>query len=336
MGLSPRLKLVVNYFLGPLLFVIIAFSIYRQVAKQPDLKASLQLIKLSLANGGIAWLVPALLLMLVNWGIEALKWRKLVAVAVPISLSTAFKSVLSGVSFTMLTPNRMGEFLGRVLYLPDGSRMRTAFLTFLGSLSQLSITLFFGIVGLGYFFATRKDLGLPVPNEAFSIMVTGGIGIMLVTLFLLFNIGWLIRVLERVPQLTRYLSYLHLLGTIGRPVLLQLLAFSALRYLVFLLQYWLVFRSIQLAIPIADVFAGAAVLFLMLAIVPSIALAELGIRGKLSLLVFGFFTANTVGILVAATLVWIINIVVPAAFGSLLIFRIRLFQKNGKAIQPAK
>ncbi len=330
MGLSPRLKLAINYFLGPLLFIVIAYSIYRQVLSQPDLRETWAVIKHRLLNGGLPWLLAAILFMLLNWGIEAIKWRKLVAVALPISFGRAFRSVLSGVSFTMLTPNRMGEFLGRVFYLPDGSRVRTAFLTMLGSLSQLSVTLFAGMLGIVYLYAVREKAGFVAPGEAISILLTAAIGGLSITLLLLFNIGWLIRVLERVPQLTRYLSYLHLLGTISKRILLQLLGLSGLRYLVFWMQYLFIFQAIDLPIGIGDVLAGTAVLFLVLAVIPSIALAELGIRGKVSLFIFGLFTTNTLGILVVSAIIWVINIVVPAALGSLLIIKVKLFANGNK------
>lgn len=70
-----------------------------------------------------------------------------------------------------------------------------------------------------------------------------------------------------------------------------------------------------------------AVFFLALAIVPTIALAEVGIRGALSLQLFGLVSSNMLGILFAATGIWLINRIIPASAGSMLVLRIKLFKK---------
>ena len=78
-----------------------------------------------------------------------------------------------------------------------------------------------------------------------------------------------------------------------------------------------------------DAACMACVLFLVLAIVPTVALAELGFRGKVSIQLFGLLSANTIGILATAAGIWIINLVSPAIAGSLLILGIRLFRNRG-------
>ena len=78
-----------------------------------------------------------------------------------------------------------------------------------------------------------------------------------------------------------------------------------------------------------DAACMACVLFLVLAIVPTVALAELGFRGKVSIQLFGLLSANTIGILATAAGIWIINLVIPAIAGSLLILGIRLFRNRG-------
>jgi hypothetical protein len=70
------------------------------------------------------------------------------------------------------------------------------------------------------------------------------------------------------------------------------------------------------------------VMFLALAIVPTIALAELGLRGQLSIHLFGLFSNNTLGIVLTATGIWLINLIVPALAGSLFILGIKLFRSK--------
>jgi hypothetical protein len=70
------------------------------------------------------------------------------------------------------------------------------------------------------------------------------------------------------------------------------------------------------------------IMFLAMAVVPTIALAELGLRGKLAVLLFGVASTNTLGIVLAASGIWLINLVVPALAGSLFILGIKLFRNK--------
>jgi hypothetical protein len=51
----------------------------------------------------------------------------------------------------------------------------------------------------------------------------------------------------------------------------------------------------------------------------------LGVRGKISLYVFGLFCTDELGILVASGAIWLINIILPAFAGSLIMLSVRLF-----------
>ena len=80
-----------------------------------------------------------------------------------------------------------------------------------------------------------------------------------------------------------------------------------------------------------------SVVFLVMAVIPTIALfTDLGVRWKTSISVLQLFSPNIVGILAASLLIWIINLVIPALLGSLLILDIRLFKhRAGKRSDPA-
>ena len=95
--LNRRLKIFINYFLGPLLFVWLGYSIYRQIIKQPQLEASWFRIKQSFQSYKISYLIGAILLIAANWGMEAWKWMISVRTFYPMQFRQAFKAVLSGV-----------------------------------------------------------------------------------------------------------------------------------------------------------------------------------------------------------------------------------------------
>jgi hypothetical protein len=241
---------------------------------------------------------------------------------------------MTGVAFTMLTPNRMGEFLGRVLYLPDGSRIRSATLTMLSSLSQLIVTLGAGLIGLlaiGY-----RLNGATLQQAGFSSLLVYGLGYgtaicIVVGLLVYFEIGWFIRLIEKVPPVSRYAFFIHQIGEIGNRELLKILGLSLLRYGVFMAQYLMLFRFFQVQVDLPAAVWGTALMFLMLAIIPTVSLAELGVRGQVSLFVFSLFTSNSLGIVATAAGMWVINIILPAAAGSLLLLRVKLFSKADQA-----
>jgi Lysylphosphatidylglycerol synthase TM region len=326
-----KLKHFLNYFLGPLLFAGIGYSIYRQLSHEPKLSGHWQHIKDVINGGGKGYLMATLALMMVNWGLESKKWQILTSHVQPTSFWTAIKSVMAGVSFTMLTPNRMGEFLGRVLFLPDGSRIRAATLMVLSSLSQLVITLLCGVAGVLALMMLSPEIKaqtLGWSNLLVNSLLYGSFLVILIGLFIYFNIGWFIRQIEKLPAFSKYAYYMHIIGEIHYVELLKILSISILRYSVFLVQYALVFQFFEVGIPILPLVAGTAVMFLMLAIIPTIALVELGVRGQVSLFVFGLFSNNSLEILVATAVIWIINIIFPAVAGSFMLLTVKLFRKT--------
>jgi len=65
------------------------------------------------------------------------------------------------------------------------------------------------------------------------------------------------------------------------------------------------------------------VMFWILAIIPSFAIAELGIRGTVAKTLF-YYSKNTIGILTVTSGIWFINLFIPAFIGSLLILGIKI------------
>ena len=78
MQLNKNIKLFLNYFLGPLLFLWLAFSIYNQIRNQPGIAQSWREIKESFFSSRVLLLLAMILLMPLNWGLEGYKWQKLV------------------------------------------------------------------------------------------------------------------------------------------------------------------------------------------------------------------------------------------------------------------
>ncbi|MFN2438787.1 MAG: lysylphosphatidylglycerol synthase domain-containing protein [Chitinophagaceae bacterium] len=188
MVLNKNIKIFINYFLGPLLFVWLCYFIYHQIQNQPYLEDSWLHVKETFQTGEIFYLIFAFLLMPVNWGLEAFKWKLAVSIVHNLNFWQAFKAVLSGVSFSVTTPNRIGEYLGRIMYMPEGKRLKIIPITLIGSLSQILITLAFGTAGVFILRFHLLESGL-VSLIAFRFIA---FGLLVLTIVLaLFYLSWL-------------------------------------------------------------------------------------------------------------------------------------------------
>jgi hypothetical protein len=331
--LDKRLKIFLNYFLGPLLFIALSFSIYRHIVNQPDSKQAFLRIKESLYSEQGWKAILVIVLMLANWSCEAFKWRVLVGHIQKISFVTAFKAILSGlsVSLAMNTPNGSGEYIGRILYVKQGNRLRAITLTLVGSISQLIVTMVLGTIGL--FLLRDKFYNATSDTFHLSFHLSDAIayGCVAFTTFLAgvyFELSWLVRLIEKIPFVKKYSFFIQKLEDFRWQELLKVLIISALRYSVFVVQYLLLLQVFNVGIPIFTAFWLITIMFLALAVVPTIALAELGVRGRISIFLFGMYSTNTLGIVFTASAIWLINLVVPALAGSLFLLGIKLFRSK--------
>ncbi len=279
-------------------------------------------------TGTEAWkLIATILLMFVNWGLETLKWQLLLRHLHKISFGEAFKAILSGLAFALNTPNRIGEYGGRVLFIPDGKRVRAVSLTLAGSFSQLLVTLILG--GVGLFFLSDK-ITASVEFSSLHVWIT----VLEVLVFFIaiagciiyFKLGLLVKLFEKLPGVQIYSRHIDVLSEMNVTILLNVMILSFLRFLVFIIQYNLMLQMMQVEMGWWSGFWTVSVLFLLLATLPTIALLELGLRWEYSIMLFGLFSGNILGIYAAATGIWLINLVLPALAGSLFILGIRIFK----------
>ncbi|HYE55061.1 MAG TPA: lysylphosphatidylglycerol synthase domain-containing protein, partial [Chitinophagaceae bacterium] len=148
---NKNIKIILNYFLGPVVFLVLAYSIYRQVQRQPDWETSVAQLK-NVFSGELSWLIlVAFALMLVNWGLEARKWQLALRNLQHLSFWKAFKATFTGSTMASFTPNRTGEYVGRILYVQEGKRLQAIALTIICSMAQLQVTLYAGVAGLWFF-----------------------------------------------------------------------------------------------------------------------------------------------------------------------------------------
>ena len=266
--------------------------------------------------------------MFVNWGIESAKWKLLIKPLEEFTFSKAVRSVLAGCSVTMLTPNRIGEYGGRVMYVGEENRLKAISVTILGSISQLAVTMLVGAVGLWMLISEDEGqmIGYAFPwllNNA-VVWLSALAGVLLLLVY--FRIHLLIVLIGRIKMLRGLIKYVDVVDLFSRKQLLRILNLSFLRYLVFILQYVLLLKVMGVELPGMMSFWMLSIFYLTMVLLPTIGFIELPLRAITSVKLLGIYSSNVIGIQTAAFGIWLVNLVIPAIVGSLLIMGIKIMK----------
>lgn len=260
--------------------------------------------------------------MFINWSIEAFKWIILVKNFQIVSFKNAMKSTTMGIVFGLFTPNRLGEIPGKTILLQKENRAKGTLAASVGSFAQFTVTFIVGLIGIIFILFYLK-------NIAFRNIFTNSISILLIFLALLililyFNIEKTVRFLEKNKLSSIFFSKVEFISNYNNNKLIKVLILSLLRYLVFAMQFYLLLLFFNINLPTIIAFSSIFSIFLMINILPNFVVADLGIRGSISIFVLGQFIAIRPEIIEAPVLLWIINIVLPAILGQFFISKIKL------------
>jgi uncharacterized membrane protein YbhN (UPF0104 family) len=290
-----------------------------------------------LASNEFAQLFAALILLLFcNIGFEAFKWKLLIQQSEKVSLFTAYKAILGGMAVSVFTPNRVGEFMGRVFILKKTEPLTAILLTIVGSFSQLLVTVVAG--SIAYIIFAPQYLPLVIFESAWIVKgfsVTLAL-VSLLYVFLYFNISALHRVSFVVPSLysQKIRNGINAIAACPRRLLFIAVLLSTLRYLVFSTQFYLAIRLAGLGFTISQCMLVVPIMYLLLVIIPTVALTEIGVRGSISVFLFGLLTAthelnpnDALAVISASTLIWFINVAFPSLLGVLVVFKLKFFRR---------
>jgi hypothetical protein len=336
--MSPKIKKVLNLGLKVAILVASYLFIYYRFRDYEKMPLSWDgLLAVLSSTEVVLSLIGILLMMCANWSLEALKWQLLVSKSERIGFFTALKGVLAGITVSSFTPNRVGEYLGRVFILKQTNPWKGAFMTITGSMSQLLVT-----VVIGMFAFIRFAYSYFPWQEYFPLGVFWALSCMLilvvaVAVLLYFNIRIFEPVLRRftLKRWTNLRMHLKVFGEYRARDLMVVLALSLARYMVFSLQYFLLLKMFMMPIEFLDAMMIIACIYLFMAAVPTVALSELGVRGSLAMFFMGLYFADnfilsdaaSFSAVAASTAIWVINLVIPALIGSLFVLQLRFFKK---------
>lgn len=285
-------------------------------------------------RSGLALLLA---MMLVNWVLEAVKWKILIRPAEKVSLWKSFQAVLSGISVSIFLPNRTGEFLGRVFVLEKANRVEGSIITIIGSISQLLITVSAGMfAAIAFYYQYLHGSSVLHEYLGAGLVLLVPIVVFLLLLFF-FNLSALTPALRSVfrGRWERLAGYAAVFSGYGSWELAKVLIMSFLRYMVFSTQFFILLRMFDVPIHYPEAMVLIATIYLLMTVLPTFTMAELGIRGSVSVYVFSYYfvlmglsgNAFRPEVFAASSALWLINIVGPALLGTIFVFRLKFFRK---------
>ena len=304
--------------------VIVFFSfyfIYHQLVENKSFEELDISVLIDTVKKNKVYLVGVILMMFLNWLVEALKWRYMISKIENISIMTAYRAIFTGITVSTFTPNRIGEYGGRVFCLEQGDRIKAVFITVLCSMSQLLVTILFGSISL---FILFDEILIDKTFLSVSLLIF----LNLFLLFSYFNISHIVNFLGKFKLINSFKKYLEVLVMYNFKDLLIAFIYSNTRYFIFSLQFIILLHVFGINISFMDAILSVMLIFFFITITPTITIAEIGVRGSVAIFVLGLFSSNDIAILSSTTLLWLINLIIPAIIGSFFIFSLKFFRSK--------
>lgn len=264
---------------------------------------------------GLLCFSACLLLIPVNWGIEALRWKIITTPVEAVSYKTATHSVYSGVCLGNLAPGRATEFLAKIIFFQPENRPRITVLHFLNGMLQLSVTVIAGLLALGIHI---NGFG---KEHAWMAYAAGGLGIaVLLTLGLcLFRISPILNFVSGKLSKNKHLPDFNYPFTPA--LILKLFSLSAIRYCVFFSQMALLIYLFHRQGFTLFLLSEIALYFLITTIIPMISVLEGPIRAAIALVVFKDSGISDTVLALSSVLIWLVNIIIPSIYGYSVLLR---------------
>ena len=340
-----KLRKTYNILIRGAIVLLTLFFIYEQFhnpRREQELQSILDFFPEVTGNNRFYYLIVMVLLLPVNWMLEVVKWKLLVDKLEKVTLWNATKAVLTGISVSMFMPNRVGDYLGRVFVLKKADRLQAVLATIIGSLAQLITTILFGLLGGIMFYPSYFGFPDRLSGWLYAGLIFVAVVLAFTVVFAFLNFASFSDVIRRISgRFYRSIEkYAQVFSWYSIPDLLKILGISIGRYLVFSLQFYLLLIAFGLDISYPTAIMLIGLVYLAIAVIPTIALTELGVRGSVSIFIFALYFENlgnwsgnaSLAVFSASGLLWLVNLAFPAFLGILFVYSLCFFRKiNGNS-----
>lgn len=298
MAKTKKIRRNLFLFIKLILFIGVIYLLYRQLSRVEV--GDWREVRIH----SFVSLIFGIALVVVNIGLAYVKWH-LTLKTIPIiaDRKTSIHSFFAGIVTGLLTPNMLGNFIGRFYYFDVSKRGLITSLTMFANFGQFMASFLFGWVSL---VIVGKIIGIGENN---LITISVGIAI-LVAILIYFYAEYIVLKIWKKPFAKDLKLILHKNHWFRWKILL--LAFA--RFIVFTSQYALVLHAFGEELTLLTILAIWQV-YLITMIFPSLVLGKLGVKELIAVSVLGAIGFNEFSIVISSLIIWATNSLSPAIVG---------------------
>jgi len=322
--LTRSAKKILSFSIKALVIALAYVFIYKSVSNKAELQQFKNLLQTVDQNKVYVTMSAVVLLMLLNWLLEAFKWKYLTRRLQRMTIWRSIAAVFCGLTWAIFTPNRLGEYGGRILYLPPSKRGYGVFTMAVGSFGQNVVTNVVGATALMWFVFSFLHLNVWV----LILLTLLAVSLAAIMLACFFNIKWLAVLLNKIKFMHQYERFFNIIAKYRKRELATVMLFCVSRFAVFSSEYYLV---INLLLPQLSIFPTLMMVFNMFFIqsaLPTLDLVDVGLRGMTAATFFSYITSQKLAVIACVSSIWFINLIIPAIIGSVFVLKIRFFDRT--------
>ena len=277
------------------------YFIYNQLVNNDKLDWH-KFIVLFQKNQSVLGITFILLLSVLNRYFEILKWQNLVQYIRKINVAEATKQVLAALTAGLFTPNGVGEYAGKAFYFEKKDTKKVIFLNLICNGIQMVLTVIFGIFGLLYF------------NMQYAVITSQTVAIVFVAFLLLFVLLFSIKKIKIKGYSIEKLIYK--INEIPKSIHQKNIFLGICRYIVFSHQYYFLFIAFDVDLPYLTLIATISSVYFLASSLPTFQFLDFAVKGSVGVYFFGILGVNEWIVIFISTLMWFLNVVLPAIIGS--------------------
>ena len=288
------------YFVKLILFIGVLLVVYRQISNFDEnawhgfkLKSSVSLL-------------IAVILVFPNIWLAYRKWKvTLDMIGTNTDFTTLRHSFFAGLVTGMLTPNMVGNFIGRCFYFKRSLRIQITLFTLISNYAQFLASLTFGWIAI----LILGDLYVFGASSPFIVWL--GIGVLISYLLYFFVDNFLILIRKK-----GYFQIFRDTLNKNRSYRIVILLLSFARFGIFTFQFSLLLHAFGESLSLENILAIWQV-YLLTMLVPSLFLGKIGVRESVAIYVLTGtgIAMNEYAVLATSLIIWFINSLSPALIG---------------------
>ncbi len=307
-----KLNKYISYLLKIIYGFIVLNFIYYTINSEENLNNFKSIVE-NLEVSSYLLISIVIILQFINWTIEAIKFRYILKKELEITLKDSVKAVYIGNATSLFTPDRIGNFIGRFLYFKKVKKTLITSSTLLGNFAQLITTLTFALLSSILILNVKTAIKLPLINHNIILIFTG----LLLSFFiyLYFNPKYYLKLIYKIKWIRKHKDSINYLQNFNKKESIIILLYGYARYLIFILQFYLLLNAFGLSISILETLIFSGLLYLFTTLIPSPFMGNLGTREYMSIILLSGYKYPEIALL-ASLSIWVVNIAIPSLIGS--------------------